>query len=187
MTKVAILSSHNGSGFNALYHAMLQKKLDIEITLLISNNSKSLALKNAQEYGIKTQLVNVKTDENPDDTIYELLVESESTYVFLSGYMKKISKKIASNFIVLNSHPALLPKYGGKGMYGNFVHEAVLKNNEQTTGVSIHVVNEVYDDGEIILQEELSVRENETVTSLADRVKALEQVTIVEAFRQCLK
>ena len=187
MTKVAILSSHNGSGFNALYEASVKKELDIEITLLISNNSNSLALKNAKKYGIKTQLVNNKTNENPDETIFSLLKESECTYIFLSGYMKKISTKITENFTILNSHPALLPKYGGKGMYGNYVHEAVLQNKEQMTGVTIHEVNAVYDEGKILLQKEIAVLESDTVESLASKVKELEQLAIVEAFKECLK
>ena len=187
MTKVAILSSHNGSGFNALYQATLEQELNIEITLLISNNSNALALVNAKKYGIKNQVVNAKTDTNPDEKIYELLKESQCKYIFLSGYMKKISKNITNNFTVLNSHPALLPKYGGKGMYGNFVHEAVLKNNERVTGVSIHEVNEVYDDGKILLQKELVILPDDTVESLASKVKELEKIAIVEAFQQCLK
>lgn len=184
MTKVAILSSHNGSGFNALYQASIKKVVNIEIILLISNNSYSVALKNAQKHGIKNQLVNATTDTNPDDKIYELLIQSQCTHVFLSGYMKKLPKQITENFMVINSHPALLPKYGGQGMYGNFVHEAVLKNQEDRTGVTIHQVNEVYDDGKILLQKELRVEKNDTIDSLANRVKALEAIAIVEAFKK---
>ena len=87
MTKIAIFASRNGSGFDALYQASLKKELNIEITLLISNNSSSLALKNAQEYGINNQLINAQTDTYPDEKIYKLLKESQSTYIFLLGYM----------------------------------------------------------------------------------------------------
>lgn len=187
MTKVAILSSHNGSGFDTLYQASKKKELDIEIVLLISNNSTSLALQNAKKYNIKNQLVNKQTDSNPDAKIYELLEQSQATYIFLSGYMKKISKEIAENFTVLNSHPALLPKFGGKGMYGRFVHEAVIQNKEKVSGVTIHQVNEVYDEGKIILQKEIVLLPQDTVESLESKIKTLEKTAIVEAFAQCLK
>jgi len=187
MTKVAILSSHNGSGFDTLYQASQKKELDIEIVLLVSNNSTSLALKNAKKCNIKNQLVNTQTDSNPDAKIYELLEQSQATYVFLSGYMKKVSKEIAENFKVINSHPALLPKFGGKGMYGRFVHEAVIQNKEEVSGVTVHEVNEVYDDGKIILQKEIILLSEETAQSLESRIKALEKTAIVEAFKQCLK
>ncbi|MDQ7045498.1 MAG: formyltransferase family protein [Sulfurimonas sp.] len=185
MIKVAILASHNGSGFNALHTA--SKELGIEIPLLISNNSNSIALVNAQKYKIKNQLVNAKTDADPDAKIYELLLASGCTHVFLSGYMKKISKTITDKFIVINVHPALLPNYGGARMYGRYVHEAVIKNKEKISGVTIHEVNEVYDDGEILLQKELHLLENETVDSLESKIKKLEIQAILEAFKKCLK
>ncbi|MDA7817663.1 phosphoribosylglycinamide formyltransferase [Sulfurimonas sp.] len=187
MKKVAILSSHNGSGFNTLYNASQNKTLDIEIVLLISNNTKSVALKNAKERGIDAHLINASTSPTPDDEIYKLLKNSGCDYIFLSGYMKKISPQIASEFKVVNSHPALLPNYGGKGMYGRNVHEAVIANGEKVSGVTIHEVNEVYDDGKIILQKKLNISENESVDSLENRIKELESLAIFESFQKYLK
>lgn len=187
MTKVAILASHNGSGFNALYQASITKELSIQITLLVSNNTHSPALKNAQDYGIKNQLVNAKTDACPDSKLYNLLIESQCEYIFLSGYMKKLPPRITNTFKVINAHPSLLPKYGGAGMYGRFVHEAVIKNKETKSGITFHEVNEVYDEGKIILQKELFLDEDETVESLEDRIKALEVKAIIEGFELCLK
>lgn len=187
MTKVAILASHNGSGFNALYKASLEKKLAVEIVLLISNNSKSPALSNAKKYGVPSKLINAKTELNPDKSIYESLVASGCGYVFLSGYMKKLSLEVTKNFKVINSHPSLLPKYGGVGMYGAFVHEAVIKNREKVSGVTIHEVNEVYDDGKIILQKEITLASDETVQTLEEKIKKIEAQAIVEAFSICLK
>ena len=187
MTKIAVLASHNGSGFNALYQASIKKELPIEITLLVSNNTDSPALNNAKNYGIKCQLVNAKTDEFPDVSLFNLLVESQCEYIFLSGYMKKLSPKITNTFKIINAHPSLLPKYGGAGMYGRYVHEAVIKNNETSSGITIHEVNEVYDEGKIILQKELLIEQNETVESLEKRVKSLEVKAIIEGFQLCLK
>lgn len=187
MIKIAVLASHNGSGFNALHRASITKELPIQIVLLVSNNTHSPALKNAKEYGIKYQLVNTKTDSSPDSTLYHLLVESHCEYIFLSGYMKKLPPKITKNFKVINSHPSLLPKYGGIGMYGRYVHEAVIKNKEKISGVTIHEVNEIYDDGKIILQKELSLAQDETVDSLETRIKELELKAILESFQLYLQ
>ncbi|MEA3371452.1 MAG: phosphoribosylglycinamide formyltransferase [Campylobacterota bacterium] len=183
MIKIGILASHNGSGFEAIHKACLQKRLNAEVTLVISNNTNAVALQKAQKYGLKNALVNSKTDDNPDEKIYSLLKEHDCEYVFLSGYMKKISPKITNNFKLINSHPALLPNYGGAGMYGRFVHEAVIKNGEKVSGVTIHEVNENYDEGKVILQKELRLSENETVETLETKIKELEQIAIIEALQ----
>lgn len=185
MTKVAILASHNASGFDTLYENA--KELNISIELVISNNSDSNALQKAKKRALENALVNSKTDANPDKKIYELIKDKDCTVVYLSGYMKMLSAEITTNFKVINSHPSLLPKYGGKGMYGIHVHEAVIKNGEKVSGCTLHYVNEVYDDGEIILQNQVSIDKNETPQSLEKKVKHLESQTIVEGFKKCLK
>lgn len=183
MKRVAVLASYNGSGFKALYEASIKKELDLEIVMLISNNSDASALKSALEYGIENIVVNSKTDSNPDAKIEELLRRSRCDYVFLSGYMKKLSPSIVSSFKIINSHPSLLPKYGGAGMYGRFVHEAVIRNSEKQSGVTIHEVNENYDEGRIILQKKVILDKDENAESLEAKVKELELKTIVEAFK----
>ena len=103
--------------------------------------------------------------------------------------MKKIGSKLLSVFPnkIINTHPALLPSiYGGVGMYGRFVHEAVIKNAEKKSGVTIHYIDEVYDEGEIILTKELEIAQNETVDSLENRIKELESIAIIEAFQKLL-
>jgi phosphoribosylglycinamide formyltransferase-1 len=186
MTNVAILASHNGSGFDALYTAQIAKVLDININLVISNNTNAVALQNADKRAINNFLINAKTQLHPDEAMYDLLKKYQCEYIFLSGYMKKIPAKITQEFKVLNSHPALLPKYGGCGMYGRFVHEAVIANKDKRSGVTIHEVNEAYDEGKIILQKELLLVENETVESLEEKIKGLEALAIVEGFAKCL-
>lgn len=187
MRNVAILASHNGSGFDALYNAQLAKILDININLVISNNTNAVVLQNATQRKIDNFLINTQTQKNPDEAIYSLLKEYKCEFIFLSGYMKKLSPKITQDFKVLNSHPALLPKYGGAGMYGRLVHEAVIQNKERMSGVTIHEVNEEYDEGKIILQKELLLASHESVESLESKIKELESLAIVEAFAKCLK
>ncbi len=183
MKKLGILASHNGSGFSAIHKAILEKELDIQITLVISNNTNAVVLQNAKKYNLNNYLVNSKTDENPDEKIYSLLKENKCEYIFLSGYMKKLSSKIINEFKVLNAHPSLLPKYGGSGMYGKFVHEAVIKNTEKESGVTIHEVSEEYDEGKILLQKKLTLSQGESVDSLELKVKQLERNAIVEVLK----
>lgn len=187
MTRIAILASHNGSGFDALLKAQILGDLDIEIVLVISNNTNAKVLQKAELNNIDKRVVNSKTSLHVDKTIQELLQEYKVDYVFLSGYMKKISKETTEMFKIINSHPSLLPLHGGDGMYGIFVHEAVIKSKDTQSGVSIHFVNAEFDTGKIILQKKLALDEDETVPSLESKIKQLEKIAIVEAFKICLK
>ena len=187
MKNIAILASHNASALDAIYKAVIAKKLNLNIRLLISNNTNAPALKKAKKYNIDHYLINSSTSADPCQSICDLLRKYECEYIFLAGYMKKISSQMTQNFEVLNSHPSLLPKYGGAGMYGKFVHEAVISNGETKSGVTIHKVNEEYDDGEIILQKELQLEDGENVETLEKKIKELEAKAIVEALQICLK
>lgn len=186
MAKIAVLASHNGNGFDALLKAQILGDLDIEIVLVISNNSDAKVLQKAKLNNIDVHVVNSKTSSDTQESIQELLTSYGVDFVFLSGYMKKIPAKITQMFKILNSHPALLPAYGGNGMYGRYVHEAVINNKEKFSGVTIHMVNEEFDEGEIILQKQLKLDSEETVDSLETKVKQLEKTAIVEAFKICL-
>ncbi|QOP41802.1 phosphoribosylglycinamide formyltransferase [Sulfurimonas marina] len=187
MTKIAILASHNGSNLDPIYEAIQENKLDAAISLVISNNTDANVLKKAQKLALKNHLINAKTVNDPDQSIYDLCSENEIDMIVLSGYMKKLSSALTRDFNIINSHPSLLPKYGGSGMYGRFVHEAVIANSETKSGVSIHFVNEEYDEGKIILQKELLLTKDETPISLEARVKELEKQAIVEALETCLR
>ncbi|MEA3553220.1 MAG: formyltransferase family protein [Campylobacterota bacterium] len=187
MTKIAILSSHNGSGFDTLYQASKNNILDIDIPLIISNNTNAKVIQNAKKLNIENHIINDKLFKNVDEEIVKLLNKHNCRYIFLSGYMKKISSLITRNFKVINSHPSLLPLYGGAGMYGRYVHEAVINNKESISGVTIHEVDENYDEGKIILQKSLNIKDDETANSLEERIKILEQEAIIDGFKLCLK
>ena len=186
MDKIAIFASHNGSGFEAILEAIACKKLHLKIAFVVSNNTDAPVLQKAKYANIPAYLVNSKHYNDPDKKIYQLLKKHSCKYIFLSGYMKKIPANITKNFHVINSHPSLLPNYGGNGMYGRYVHEAVIANMESKSGVTIHYVNEFYDDGKIILQKELTLSKNENVDSLEQKIKKLEKVAIVEGLIKCL-
>lgn len=191
MKKIGILASYNGSGFETIQKAIQNNEFDAKVVVIITNNTNAGILQKAQSYNIPHFIINDKRypNENLDEKITKLLLEFECDYIFLSGYMKKIESKLLSAFPnkIINTHPAILPSiYGGVGMYGRFVHEAVIKNREKKSGVTIHYVNEVYDEGEKILVKELELALNETVDSLETRIKELEKEAIVEAFKKLL-
>jgi phosphoribosylglycinamide formyltransferase 1 len=191
MKKIGILASYNGSGFETIQKAINEKKLDAKVVVVISNNTNAGVLEKAEACNIPNFIINDKRypGQNIDDKCARLLKDFECDYIFLSGYMKKIESALLDTFPnkIVNTHPALLPSsYGGKGMYGRLVHEAIINNGEKKSGVTIHYVNEVYDEGEIILTKELEIAQNETVDSLENRIKDLEKVAIVEAFEKLL-
>jgi len=189
--KIGILASYNGSGFETIQKAIIDKKLNAKVVVVITNNTNAGILEKAESYNIPYFIINDKRypGQDIDDKITRLLLEFGCDYIFLSGFMKRIESKLLNAFPnkIINTHPALLPSiYGGVGMYGKFVHEAVIKNGEKKSGVTIHYVNEVYDEGEIILTKELEIANNETVDSLEDKIKELESIAIVEAFEKLL-
>lgn len=191
MKRIGILASYNGSGFQTIQKAIDDKILNAKIVVVISNNSNANALNTAESFGIPNFIINDKRypGQDCDDKIARLLLEFDCDYIFCSGYMKMIGPKLLEAFPknIINTHPALLPsKYGGKGMYGRYVHEAIIKNGEKKSGVTIHYVNEKYDDGEIILTKELLLDENETVESLEERIKDLESIAIIDTFKKLL-
>ncbi|WP_323587833.1 phosphoribosylglycinamide formyltransferase [Aliarcobacter butzleri] len=191
MTKIGILASYNGSGFETIQKAIENKILDAKVVVVITNNTNAGVLEKAESYNIPYFIINDKRypGQDIDDKITKLLLEFGCDYIFLSGYMKKIESKLLKAYPnkIINTHPAILPSiYGGVGMYGRFVHEAVIKNGEKESGVTIHFVNEVYDEGEKILVKKLKLEENETVDTLEEKIKNLEKEAIVEAFKKIL-
>jgi len=188
--KIGILSSHNGSGYVTIDKACKENSLNAQVVVVVSNNSKANVLKTAEERKTPNFIINNKLfpNEDLDEKITSLFVEYECDYIFLSGYMKKLETKLITRFEnkIVNSHPALLPKFGGKGMYGRFVHEAVIESQEKESGVTIHFVNEEYDKGEFILQKKLTISDGCTVEELENDVKKLESIAIVEAFESLI-
>ncbi|MCG3653824.1 phosphoribosylglycinamide formyltransferase [Aliarcobacter butzleri] len=191
MTKIGILASYNGSGFETIQKAIENKILDAKVVVVITNNTNAGVLEKAESYDIPYFIINDKRypSQDIDDKITRLLLEFGCDYIFLSGYMKKIESKLLKAYPnkIINTHPAILPSiYGGVGMYGRFVHEAVIKNGEKESGVTIHFINEVYDEGEKILVKKLKLEENETVDTLEEKIKNLEKEAIIEAFKKIL-
>jgi phosphoribosylglycinamide formyltransferase-1 len=176
---IALFAS--GTGSNALEIIQFSHRTSSHFTvkLLVSNNSNCGAMQYAQMYFIPTLHISGKTHPQAQDynaSLLETLEHCQVDMIALAGYMKKLPQEIIQQFPqrIVNIHPALLPKYGGKGMYGLHVHKAVCEAGDQESGSTIHYVTEEYDEGDIITQERLQLEQNETPETLAERVKHLE-------------
>ena len=180
LKKLAVLASGNGTTLQSIIDAISKKELDSTISIVISNNSDAYALKRAEEANIKTYILNDFKDENE---LYQVLKESDIDLVILAGYLKLIPKNVIRDFIIINTHPALLPKYGGKGMYGMNVHRAIVENHEKETGVTLHFVNEEYDKGKIIAQTKVKVFKKDTPEDVSARVQKAEKIQLVNSLK----
>lgn len=174
MKNIAIFAS--GAGSNA------QKIIDhfrnsdkARVSLIVCNKPGAGVLEIARREGIPSILIE-KEKFLHTDTYVDILKEQETDLVVLAGFLWKIPANLVQAFPdrIINIHPALLPKFGGKGMYGHFVHEAVVAAGETESGITIHFVNEKYDDGETILQERCTVTSEDTPDTVARKVQALE-------------
>lgn len=176
MTAINVAIFISGYGSNALnIIEYFDKKSSINIALLLSNNSQSFAIEKTQEKGIEAVVFNNGSFKN-NDLLLDFLLSKQVDFIVLAGFLKLIPKNITHHFAkkIINIHPSLLPKYGGKGMYGKKVHLAVIKNEETESGITIHYVNEMYDDGQIIFQKKISVDHEDDVVTLTKKIQQLE-------------
>jgi phosphoribosylglycinamide formyltransferase 1 len=177
--RIAVFASHGGSNLQALIDGCRSGMIAGEIVLVLCNNRKAYALERAVNHQIETLVISNSDFDNETDYVEALKQHLSSRgvqLICLAGYMKRIPTDVIRTYHnrILNIHPALLPKFGGKGMYGIHVHEAVLAAGEQETGVTIHLVDEVYDNGRILAQQRLTVRSDDTPESLQLRVLTIE-------------
>jgi phosphoribosylglycinamide formyltransferase-1 len=178
--RVAIFASGAGTTLDYLCRAQSQGELKKQIVLLITNNIKAGARTVAQNWGVQEFVTELSG--HGEDELLKVLAEKQIGFIFLVGYLKKVGPKLLEAYRgrIFNSHPSLLPKYGGKGMYGRHVTEAVLAAKEKVTGVTIHRLDGEYDTGAILQQRELAVTLEDTVEALEDRVKATEKKMILD-------
>ena len=177
MSKIhlGVLASGRGSNLQSIIDATEKGELEAEVRVVISNNSKAYALERARNHNIPAIHLSHKqfeTSEAFDDALIETLKKHEVQLVVLAGYMKLISPKVCEAYRhrILNIHPALLPSFGGKGMYGIHVHEAVIESGAKISGVTVHLVDEQYDHGPIVLQKAVPVQDDDDPESLAARI-----------------
>ena len=152
-----------------------QHHAQIEVAILLSNNQKAFALERAKKFNIPFKVFNKQQFRESGDVLH-WLIEFEVTHIVLAGFLWLLPEKLIQSFPgkIINIHPSLLPKFGGKGMYGMNVHEAVKASGESETGITIHLVNAHYDDGKILLQESCKISPTDSAEEIASKVYKLE-------------
>lgn len=183
--KIGFLASHRGSNMQAIIDACKNGKINGTPVIVISNNQASGALERARREGIAAFHVNAANsggEREADLRIAELLSSHKVELVVLAGYMRKIGPAVLHAFPdrIINIHPALLPRHGGQGMYGDKVHAAVLESGDLESGVTIHLVNGEYDKGRILAQVKVPVVPEDTIESLSAKVLEKEHQLYVD-------
>ncbi|NQU84466.1 MAG: phosphoribosylglycinamide formyltransferase [Mariniphaga sp.] len=170
--KIAIFAS--GSGTNAQnIIEFFENNNYIEVDSVFSNRKDAFVLNRAENYGIPSFIIDRELFYS-SNRIVKLLKEREIDLLVLAGFLWLVPKDLIQEFSIINIHPALLPKYGGKGMYGIKVHQEVVENNETESGITIHYVNEVYDEGKTIFQAKCKIERNDSPEDVAAKVHQLE-------------
>ena len=186
--QLGVFASGRGSNFKAIIDAIQENRLNADLRLLLSNKQDAGALSIARDVNVPTAVVSKQSFETRDvfiETMLSTLKQHGVEFIVLAGYMKKVPPEIISAYRnrLVNIHPALLPSFGGKGMYGHHVHEAVIERGCKVTGVTVHIVDEVYDHGPIVAQRCVPVEEGDTPDRLASRVLKVEHQLYAEALQ----
>ncbi len=189
--KIAVFISGGGSNLQSLIDASEDGRLAGKIVLVISGQDNAYGLERAFNAGIDTFVYKVKSYPSKEDAhrdLLEMLKEYEVEFIALAGYLKLLPPPVIANYKnrITNIHPALLPKYGGKGMYGSRVHEKIIKARDKESGVTVHLVDEIYDHGKIIIQKKVSISPQDTPKSLAAKVLKMEHKLYPEALNKLI-
>lgn len=174
MKNIAIFASGAGTNAEAIIHHFQNHK-DIRVALVVTNNPAAGVLQVAAKHKIVSSIVSSKGMQN-QKLMKGMFGAQQIEFVVLAGFLKMIPEFMLEMFPnrIINIHPALLPSYGGKGMYGMKVHQAVMDNREKESGITIHFVNEKYDEGEVILQKTVAIAADDTPETLATKIHKLE-------------
>jgi len=187
MKRIVIFASGSGTNAQNIIESF-QKNTLAEVTLVLSNKSDAKVLERAKKLNVSSKSF-TKEELISSEGILTILKQENPDLIVLAGFLLKFPEFILKEFPnkVINIHPALLPKYGGKGMYGMKVHQSVVENKETETGITIHYVNENYDEGAIIFQKSFLLSENETAETVARKIHELEYEFFPKVIKQILK
>ena len=184
--KIAIFASGSGTNAQQIMH-YFEDHLFGEVALVLSNKPDAYVLERAKKFRVHTHVFD-RPSFYESDTILKILQKREISLIVLAGFLWLVPDYLIKAYPerIINIHPALLPAYGGKGMFGKRVHEAVIQNLEKESGITIHYVNEKYDEGMIIMQAKCKVRPDDTPESLAERIHHLEHRHYPEVIEKLL-
>jgi phosphoribosylglycinamide formyltransferase 1 len=187
MKRLAIFASGNGSNAQAITEYFSESS-DARVVLILSNRDDAFVLQRAKTLNIPVRAFN-RADFYETEVITRLMIDQQIDMIVLAGFLWLLPPSLINAFPdrIINIHPALLPKFGGKGMYGLKVHSAVIQAGEKESGISIHFVNENYDQGKIIFQARCKVEKEDTPETLAAKIHILEYTHFPEVIKQILK
>ncbi len=188
VNKIAIFASGSGTNAENLIKYFKDKLNLAQIVLVLTNNKNAGVINKCKKLAVPVFILNNSHFENTENLI-NLLKKNKVDWIVLAGFLRKINPQLIAEFPkrIINIHPALLPNYGGKGMYGHFIHEAIVAAGEKESGITIHFVNENYDEGTIIFQVKCMLDKNETATTLAAKIHDLEQTHFPVVLEQLLQ
>lgn len=184
MFRLVVFASGNGSTLQAIIDSIKKKDLHAKIELVVSDNPNAYALERAKLESIPTYIIRNKDFSERDNELFNVLKDYSFDLIVLAGYLKMIGPKLLQDYKIINTHPSLLPKFGGKGMYGLRVHTAVVEAGEKISGVTLHWVNEHYDEGNIIRQTKVEVTKEDTPETVSSKVQAVEKIQLVEVLKE---
>ncbi|NTU58118.1 MAG: phosphoribosylglycinamide formyltransferase [Chlorobiaceae bacterium] len=189
--RLAVFCSGTGSNFRALFYAIIERGLQAEIVLCLSNRSQCGAIEFAKEQKMETIHLSEKqfdSSGNYAGAMLKALQDHRIDFVLLCGYLRKVPDAVVAAYPerIVNIHPALLPQFGGEGMYGINVHRAVIDSGETVSGATVHMVNEEYDKGRIVMRRKVPVLKSDTPEILAARVLECEHTLYPDALEKLL-
>ncbi len=189
--KISFLASHGGSAAKHIIKSIREKELDAQIGIVITNNKNSAIYQWCIDNQVDVVHLSGKTHpelDAEDKAIHEELVKAKTNLIVLSGYMKKIGSNTLTEYAnkILNIHPSLLPRHGGKGLFGDKVHDSVIKSGDLQSGATVHFINEEYDEGPVVAQKKIDLGDGETSKSLKAKVQAIECELYLNSIKQIL-
>ena len=189
--KISFLASHGGTAAKHIIAAIRSNQLAAEIGVVITNNPDSVIYNWCNDNAVETVCINGNThldEAERDKAIYDKLLNAKTDLIILSGYMKKIGNTTLSAYSnrILNIHPSLLPRHGGKGLYGDKVHQSVIDSGDMQSGATVQFINEAYDEGPIFSQHIVDLVKGETVKTLKEKVQAIESELYLTSIKRIL-
>lgn len=192
MKNLVIFASGNGSNAQNIieyFNSTSSEESSAKVVRVICNRTNAYVLERAAKLGVPTSVITKEDLSGGPQGLLEILEKDSTDLIILAGYLLKIPDEVIAGYRgrIINIHPSLLPAYGGKGMYGNRVHEAVIAAGERVSGITIHLVDENYDSGKILFQAECPLHENDTPETLAERIHELEYTHFPHIIEEYIK
>lgn len=184
-TRIALFASGGGTNVQRIAEYFADHA-SIEVAAIYCNNPEAFVIERAEKLAIPVRIFD-RTELREGDVL-GMLIADHVDWLILAGFLLLIPENLIESFPgqIINIHPALLPKYGGKGMYGHHVHEAVVANKEKETGITIHLVDEEYDQGEHLFQAKVALDENDTAETVAKKIHVLEQANFPQVIEETI-